>query len=69
MSARNSFSRADADSDGYCNIAELKTVFKELGQECTEDEIKAMCDEFCEETRKPSTMQVRGRARVRCRRA
>ena len=36
-------------------------MFKDLGQECTEEGVKAMCDEFCEETRKPNTLQVRDR--------
>lgn len=58
LTAKTAFGRADADSDGYCSIEELKTVFKELGQDCTEEDIKGMCDEFCEETRKPNTLQV-----------
>ena len=57
LQARYAFSRADADTDGYCNIEELKVVFKELGQESTEEDIQRMCVEFCEETRKPNTLQ------------
>lgn len=55
---REVFSKADADSDGYCTATELMDAFKGIGQDCTEEQIADMIKEFdVPDSRKPNTLE------------